>query len=254
MPDRVHTATLATAAAFLAGIAGAEAADYIPEPAMLEQPVVEYAPTPYYSRVDCAAAFNDDANLRVSDPELHFIEKNGGHIETDDSWSCDVGLGLYVHQNVRLDTTLEYRGEFAVEGFADPDVVASLNQRTAVNSFVTLFNAYYDFGDHWGWTPYVGGGIGFAYNTIDDAFVSDSGFVTVGGNSVDFAWALMAGASTPVSPDLLFDIGYRYVNFGDVSSGITGRNIDGTESFTSPVLVRDMDAHEVRAGFRYNYY
>ena len=253
MPYRVQTATLA-AAAFLTGLAGVEAADYIPEPPMLEQPVIEYAPTPYYSRVDCAAAFNDDANLRVSDPELHFIEKNGGRVETDDSWSCAVGIGHYVHQNVRVDATLEYRGEFAVEGFADPAVPNSLNQRTAVDSVVTLFNAYYDFGDHHGWTPYVGAGIGFAYNTIDDAFVSDSGFVTEGGSSTEFAWALMAGASTPISPDLLVDVGYRYINFGDVSSGITGRNIDGTSNVTSPVLVRDMDAHEIRAGFRYNFY
>jgi opacity protein-like surface antigen len=252
MANRVYFATVA-AAAILTGVTGARAADYIPEPPM-QPPVVEYAPTPYYSRVDCAVAFNGDADLRVSRPELHFVQKNGGRVETDDGWSCDFGVGHYVGQHVRVDATVEYRSEFKVEGFADFAVPNSLNQRTDIESIVTLFNAYWDFGDHFGWTPYVGAGIGFAHNEMDDAFVSDSGFRTQGDDKWDFAWALMAGASAPVAEDVLFDIGYRYINFGTASTSTTGLNIGGATNTVPPVRVVDMDAHEIRLGFRYNFY
>ena len=259
MAYRVHFATF-TAAAIVTGAVGANAADYIPEPVM-EQPVIEYAPTPYYSRVDCAVAFNEESNLRVGDPEVHFVTKNGGRVETDTSWVCGVGFGHYIGEHLRVDATLEYRGEFDVHGIQDPlhtpvPVPEGLNdQLTSVDSIVTLFNAYWDFGEHYGFTPYVGAGIGFAHNEMEDA-VTEDGYITHGGENWDFAWALMAGATAPISPDLLFDIGYRYVNFGDVTSSTTGYDpsIPGPVGYTTPVKVADMDAHEIRLGFRYNFY
>ena len=66
----------------------------------------------------------------------------------------------------------------------------------------------------------------------------------------------MAGATAPISPDLLFDFGYRYVNFGDVVSSTTAfdPSIPGPVAYTTPVKLADMDAHEIRLGFRYNFY
>ena len=250
MVHRVHIAAGA-AATFMFGIGAAGAADYIPEqPIIIEQPVIEYSPPPYYSRFDCGVAFNGDADLRVSSPELHFVEKNGGHVKTGDAWTCDMGIGHWVTQNVRVDATIEYRSAFDVEGVADPDVIDSLSQDTNVQSFVGLFNAYWDIANYNGVTPYIGGGIGFAHNQIDDIFIAESGFVTQGGETTEFAWALMAGLAFDISPDLILDVGYRYIDLGDVKSGIVGSD-GGT---TSPVLVRDMDAHEIRIGFRYEFY
>jgi opacity protein-like surface antigen len=251
MAYQVRLATLAPAV-MLAGIAGAEAADYIPVQPITEQPIVEYAPTPYYSRVDCAAAFTPEADLRVNDPEMHFVEKNGGRIETDDTWSCGVGLGYHIHENLRVDVTYEYRGKFDIEGVADPNHLpvppeGLLSQSTSVSSQAVLFNLYWDLDEHWGWTPYLGAGIGFAENDLEDSYVAETGFVTPGASEWDFAWALMTGASKPISPDLLFDIGYRYINVGDVASS-------AVPPPAAAVRVRGIDAHEVRMGFRYNFY
>lgn len=253
----VRLATLAPAV-LLAGIAGAEAADYIPVQPITEQPIVEYSPKPYYSRFDCAAAFTSESDLRVSDPQQHFVEKNGGYVRNDDTWSCGIGLGYNVHDGFRVDVTTEYRGEFAIRGVADPAHLpvppqGLLDQSTSVSSIATLFNAYWDMGDHWGWTPYLGAGIGFSHNELEDS-ITQTGFNTTGDDSWDFAWALMVGASTPISPDILFDIGYRYINVGDVTSGTVGVPSGGPATTTSRVAVHDIDAHEVRLGFRYNFY
>ena len=119
---------------------------------------------------------------------------------------------------------------------------------------MNLYNAYWDLDDHWGWTPYLGAGIGVAHNDIDDIYSTTTDFTTYGGSSWSFAWALMAGASTMISPDVLFDINYRYINFGDVRSATEGIDTDGNVVATTPIAVRNMDAHEVRLGFRYNFY
>ena len=190
---------------------------------------------------------------------MHFVAKNGGRIETGTGWACGVGFGHYVGEHVRVDATLEYRGEFEIDGIrglvTDVHGDPALDQYTSVDSIVTLFNLYWDFGEHYGFTPYVGAGIGFAHNEIESSF-THQGYETYGDESWDFAWALMAGASVPISPDLLFDFGYRYVNFGDVSTQSLGccSPPSVVDEFTTPVRVADMDAHEIRLGFRYNFY
>ena len=57
-----------------------------------------------------------------------------------------------------------------------------------------MANGYYDFGDFYGITPYVGAGIGASYNTI--SHFRDVNIITGGGGYADdnsewnFAWAL----------------------------------------------------------------
>lgn len=256
MAHRVSSSAVAVAAILL-GVGGAQAADYIPEePVMIEQPVIEYAPPPYYSRVDCAASFNRTTNLRVGRPEVHFIEKNGGSVSTTSGWACGVGFGVYFTEHLRGDVTMEYRGEYNFSGVADPTFPtpppeSPLSQAGDVDSFVTLFNAYLDIAHFGGVTPYIGAGIGFAYNNMSDVFIRESGFSTRGDSNTDFAWALMAGLVIELSPDLKLDTNYRYINWGDAISGTTGS--DGSINLP-PIIARDMSAHEIRVGIRYDFY
>jgi opacity protein-like surface antigen len=240
----------AAAVVALVVAAPAKAADVVIEEPVYQEPVVEYHAPPYYTRFDCGFAIMDTPEIIVGDPRRHFIEKNGGRIDINDSWSCDIGFGHYFMEHARFDVTLGYRGNFEVYGIADPAVPTSLSQKTDIQSFVTLFNLYWDIATYYGITPYVGAGIGFAYNMIDDVRVTESGFETEGGDSTSFAWALMAGLAYPISPDLLIDANYRYINFGGVASGIQGS--DG--SIVPVVEVNDMAAHEIRIGVRYSFY
>ena len=60
----------------------------------------------------------------------------------------------------------------------------------------------------------------------------------------NFNWAAMAGLGYAITPDLTLDVGYRYMNFGDVQ---TASDAFGQMSF------KNLAAHEVRVGVRWNF-
>src|SRR5262249_16785875 len=116
--------------------------------------------------------------------------------------------------------------------------------RAKVAPITTLFNGYFDFGNWHGFTPYVGGGIGFSW-IRPTQFASVS--IPVGVNAGNpghcaFAWAAPAGISFAVSRNLLIDTSYRYLHIGSPSTNLSGVGI---------VDYGSMDAHEVRAGLRF---
>ena len=126
-----------------------------------------------------------------------------------------------------------------------------------------LVNAYYDIGNFWGVTPYVGAGVGLnanivtgtsqLYNTNDGTAYAGNTSATSSGTPLtwvtqtgtvngqpfysrlapasqnvtfgaqnwnrniyalkyNFAWAVMGGLSYPISHNLFFDLGYRYLS------------------------------------------
>ncbi len=91
---------------------------------------------------------------------------------------------------------------------------------------VFLANGYVDLGTWWCVTPFIGAGIGTAYNRIsgfrDDGFgdsfgvARPSSFVyAADAGKWNFAWALHAGLGYQVTPDVTLELGYSYVNLGD---------------------------------------
>ncbi|VAW12625.1 Outer surface protein [hydrothermal vent metagenome] len=247
MSKRVVLAAIA-AAATIASVNTARAAEVLIEQEYtVEEPVVEYYPSAYYARVDCAYAFNEKPDLMVGSVREHFVQKNGGRITIDDSWACGVGLGHRINANFRVDATVEWRSTFDLEGVRDPAVTDSLGQKTKISSTVGLLNAYYDIGNFGGVTPYVGAGIGVARNKMGDSLVPSSGFKTLGDTRTSLAWALMAGASYELTDSWSIDAGYRYINFGDATTTTVGS--DG--SVVPEIESKDMAAHEIRVGLRY---
>ena len=93
-----------------------------------------------------------------------------------------------------------------------------------IKSWVFLANAYVDLGTWNCFTPYVGAGVGGAYNQLVD-FV-DMGIGTTGvgfgRNSANWslAWALHAGISYDLSKSLKVDLAYRYLNYGSVTDTV----------------------------------
>ena len=152
----------------------------------------------------------------------------------------DLGFGYQFNSWFRADFTEEYRGGSSfqsLEVLNEPNIVGgntSIQQyadfyRANISSWVSLFNGYVDLGTWSGITPYVGAGVGFAYNTLSG--FTDTGYAyTNGVNSAsggyfndagkwNFAWALMAGLSFDVTQNLKLDLGYRYLDYGKFTSG-----------------------------------
>lgn len=136
--------------------------------------------------------------------------------------------------------------------------------RARVNNTTLLFNIYADLGTWWGLTPYIGAGIGanYVYQKAQQNWYMSNGIpyqVTVVDavnpaqtwyynydqarslSSVQLAWALMAGASYAVTPNLSIDVGARFLHLGTLTSYAT---FGGATQKVN-------NAREVRVGFRY---
>jgi opacity protein-like surface antigen len=154
--------------------------------------------------------------------------------------TASLGVGIK-SQWVRTDVTLDYASDLKYEGSvgAPGDTTAKIQATTA------LLNGYIDLGTWYRITPYIGGGVGAAYTDVHGyASTGAPPFDGSGKKQWGFAWAAMAGAAYPLAPNLLIDVGYRYLNIGDVS---TGSDAFGAMTF------KNVAAHEVRVGLRWSF-
>jgi len=189
--------------------------------------------------------------------------------KSDFTGFAGVGVGYQFNNYLRFDLTGEYRGG-SINGrdqlsydFGTPTDQIN-TYRADIASFVGLANAYIDLGTWNCLTPYLGAGIGFANHTVNG--LSDMGInqAVGGGANVSFAyadsatkttvaWALMAGVSYDVTPNLKLDIGYRYLNLGDgPTMGLRGA-AGLLANPSSSVRFKDLDSHDIRIGMRWNF-
>jgi opacity protein-like surface antigen len=149
------------------------------------------------------------------------------------------GGGGYKSGWFRADVTIDYAWRASVSS-ATPDY------RMRVDSVTTLANLYLDLGTWYGITPYVGAGAGVAWNRTLDYFSNTLLLPVVSERKEtwEFAWAAMGGLSFNLSPNLLMDMSYRYLNMGDAITPIASNN--------NQLTVKEMTAQEFRIGLRYN--
>lgn len=241
---RFYSVALAAALAGVATVAGA--AD-MPRPAPMPA-----APKLVPMEVGSGWYLRGDTGyVAYTTPSVSF--QNGAMLYEDLKNTFLVGLGVgYQYNNwLRADITVDYRfpsdfhGRFPCGGPCAPGLS---NEYAKFSSVAGLVNGYVDLGNWSGFTPYVGAGVGFAYNMISDYnYVNPVGATpasdTLGdAGKMNFAWALMAGASYDFTRNMKLDAGYRYIHLGDAHTKVYG---------ASRVRFKDINAHEVRIGLRY---
>ena len=102
-------------------------------------------------------------------------------------------------------------------------------------------NGYADLGTWWGFTPYVGAGLGGAYLTMSNYETTPALLTTTPSNSRwNLAWAAMAGVSYQISHNVLLDLGYRHVELGSITGGPSA----------NPLTLRHFGGDEIRLGVR----
>jgi opacity protein-like surface antigen len=153
------------------------------------------------------------------------------------------GLGVGIKSSwLRTDVTIDYATPMKYQGtIATPgDTTAKIQPTTA------LINGYLDLGTWYRISPYIGAGAGVSYTRVSD--YSSTGAPPFSGdinkNQWKFSWAGMAGIAFAISHNLMADVGYRYLNIGDVS---TGSDAFGAMTF------KNVAAHEVRVGVRWSF-
>jgi opacity protein-like surface antigen len=161
---------------------------------------------------------------------------------------------------------------------------ATTNVRQYDNAF--LANAYVDIGTYGGFTPYVGGGVGFNMNVTSgslNTYQTANGlpyganlspaagatvpqvWVDTNGNPIapqpniaftaqnwsrslntttyTFAWALSAGFGYQLNPSTTIDIGYRYLNSGEITRLVNPQ--------TGLTMKQNNASQQLRVGIRY---
>lgn len=153
----------------------------------------------------------------------------------------DVGVG-YKSGMLRTDVTLDYLAPLKYQG----TVAAPGDVSAKMSAWSALFNGYLDLGTWYRATPYIGGGVGAARVTVSDyASTAAPPFAAGLSNAQwNFAWAGMAGIGYAVSPNVIADLGYRYINYGNAKSA--------ADAFGSTTL-KNVAAHEVRVGIRWSF-
>lgn len=271
---------LALGIASLMPLAPAIAADYDP-PVYVDQ-APEYTPVEvgsgWYLRGDIGYILKDrigSVDYRVFDPTPPGTYFNSAFDtrDLDTDFTFAAGFGYHFNDWLRADATVEgFRGDFSGSTSSAgacggmPALTSCRSQDDAKFSAIGIMaNAYADLGTFAGFTPYVGGGLGYSLVRWGD--LSNSLYcvgatcpttaaistTTHGGeDSWRFTYALMAGVAYDISKNLKLDVGYKYrhINSGDMF---------GWDSFSSAagatgIQGRDngFDTHEVKVGLRYN--
>ncbi|HET9903980.1 MAG TPA: outer membrane beta-barrel protein [Xanthobacteraceae bacterium] len=172
-----------------------------------------------------------------------------------------IGFGYQFNSWLRFDVTGEYRGKASFRGLdvytpepASGTGVGVDDYYGSKHEWVALANVYFDLGTWYGLSPFIGAGIGTAYNVISnfrDVNVATAGLAYAeAAGKWNFAWALHAGLAYHVTPGLIVELAYRYLDLGSARSGdlIT---YNGVSAIVNPMEFRDLTSHDVKVGVRW---
>jgi opacity protein-like surface antigen len=218
----IGIATLAAIASLTATTPAAHAADYSPPP--IVQPE-EYSG--WYLRGFVGVGMSTGSTIEYQpDP----VNVGNGFVfdqhSMGDTAFVGGGFGYEVNHWLRFDGTAEYRTrtQFNARGVYDPITGQGDSYQGYMKSLVFLANAYADLGTWNCFTPFLGAGIGVAYNQVVD-FV-DMGIGTTGAGfgrdtaEWHLAWAVYAGVAYNVTKNFKVDFTYRYLNLGSATDTI----------------------------------
>jgi opacity protein-like surface antigen len=271
---------VALTAASTAPISAAHAADLLPPPPQLEPPPLRgpvEEPVGLYMRADFGVAAVSATNLRSTFSDGSTLASLGavdGPVSLGDNFLLSLGVGWQFNQWFRADITGEYRGS---SNFASSTTYAwgtALTNPTGcypgaglvcgdqytgtVKTGLFLANGYIDIGSWYGFTPYVGGGVGLAvYQTSG---IKDIGLYPTAGafgfapnyTGTNFAWSLTGGVAYAIAPNLKFDVAYRYVNMGTMKTGAIGCNYTAAGSCHGEIQSFNVASNDLLFGLRWS--
>jgi opacity protein-like surface antigen len=228
-----------------------------PPPQMVYQPIVVEQPEgAWYLRGDIGIGIISQAQFIFEQNPLNNTNFAIQHSSIADTVFFMVGAGYELNSWLRFDVTAEYRTRAAVNAFG----IYTYNGGTfgdQYNAFlktdVFLANAYIDLGTWNCITPFIGFGIGGAYNTFAD--LTDIGIATSGNgigtnaSQLNFAWALHAGLAYNVTQNFAVELAYRYLSYGSVSDQIFCMGGCNPDTYK----LQNLTSQDFMLGFRFRF-
>jgi opacity protein-like surface antigen len=242
----------------------ASAGDMYRQPGSIKDaPMMMSSVGPCYWRGDVGYSWSNDPDVKwtVTDPnpgptQWQFVTERVTNVQIENTWFGETGFGCGSGpRGIRGELVYGYHGKRNIDGEPGPWNPATTPAtadplHTSVTTHTLMFNGYYDLGKWDRVVPYVGAGVGFAYNKMDEVYFTGNPALVnriEGDDKWSLAWSLMAGIGWQISERAMLDFGYRYLDMGKATSG----RID-TAGFTNPpVRIDDLTAHEFKIGLRY---
>lgn len=227
---------------------------YVPVPA--PAPIPDFRPK-WYLRADVGLGIGVD--MKTSESGARYGGAStfaASGFNTDDGasygHSIGIGAGYYYSRNFRVDVTGELRMEKESITTAGSNAIGvTLNDTTTLQSAIFMANGYYDMNRFGRWTPYVGGGLGFAVNDVRRTHTGTDGIVTNSSRTErQYVYTLAANASAGIKYQFTdvtsLDLNYRYLYVGgtDAMASINGN--------TSTIEIDDQHEHYIRVGLRFD--
>jgi opacity protein-like surface antigen len=188
--------------------------------------------------------------------------------QTDDSAFVGIGVGYQVNNWLRFDFTGEHRTSAKFKAIGSyqefcPGGATCFDQYDGSHSAeVFMLNAYVDLGTWWCLTPFVGAGVGGAWNSV--TAVSDLGIVNTqapgfGYSQTDasnwtLAWSAQAGVAYNVSSNLKLEMAFRYLNLGSAKTPIVNCSANGCQNPAGPAAyytLTNFDSFDLKLGMRW---
>jgi opacity protein-like surface antigen len=156
---------------------------------------------------------------------------------------------------------MDYSGQVNFAGLTGPQPVSG-----KAGSLSGLANLYLDINGMPGvslgrFQPFLGGGVGFAANHLDEMTYrfpqlppKHTYSIVPSGDRTDLAFMLTAGTGYELTKQLILDISYRYTDLGRVQTNVGTMLMDG--SVTSLVIggtSAPLRSHGMLAGVRYHF-
>lgn len=234
-----------------------------------DEPVMAPAatgPSGWYIRADGGYAWYNKPGIEIPNPLF-----NAHDTKMDGAWTVGGGIGRYFGRGFRGDITVDHLFDASAKTTLCECGTDIGHAKFDFSSTVVLANLYYDINRGGRFMPYIGGGVGFAHNETSSGTVDpDCGCEgTIGGGSSNsfaaagmagFAWRIRGGETSymggmkdePVAVSsgnaLYLDVGYRFLYLGDVKTGAAEWDINEVDH----VKVKDVTAHQIRVGLRYD--
>ena len=122
-----------------------------------------------------------------------------------------------------------------------------------IRSHQLMLNGYYDFKNTSKFTPYLGAGIGLTHLKNKVKVTDDSEDLGTKSDT-NFTWSVGAGVGYALTPNLSMDIGYRYVDAGNIEFSTSSPYTDGDYTETGSIKTKaDLSSHDYTIGLRYSF-
>ena len=235
----------------------------LPRGSIKDAPVpIEMRPAagPCYFRADTGYSASRSGKAELTDflsgnTKVDIVDVNS--VSLGNTWLLEggVGCGFGGSRGFRIEAIAGMHGVREFKGIVAAPQYGTIDQpiEGSLKTYTVMLNAYKDLGNFNGFVPYVGAGIGIAYNSFGNFLVPNvdwNGWNNFSGNDLSMAWALMAGVGYQISDRAIIDVGYRYIDMG--SAGASWANVCHCgQTELQKIKISDNAAHEFKVGLRY---